>query len=152
MWGADPPTVKAITLRVAALKKLAKDGDVSCSPTKKTSRAGLVTPVTSPKSSVKRPRDEDKKGETTPRRRPKRGVRRVINYMESGLSSDEDDCWKEEAKANGSENESDERKNGMKEEDEEESRYSEDGKQDIEAEEEIRLASPFRSSAVAVAV
>ena len=70
LWGENPPTVKALTLRLSHLKKLAREHDGGNSafttsggrgrPTVK-KEEGYVTPISSPKVSAKTPKKVVKK-------------------------------------------------------------------------------------------
>jgi hypothetical protein len=111
-WGPDAPTIKAITLRISALKKLAKEvvgADAgSATPTKKSRTNGLITPVGSPKAAVKRPRAEEKEEPVTPRRAPKRQARKEVKYEESDVPADEFDEVVEESESEYDEEKDDE--------------------------------------------
>jgi hypothetical protein len=94
MWGHNPPTVKAITLRVGILKKMARENQASgkAAPVSAPENSiGLVTPIGSPKTPSKRSTDSDE--EITPRRMPKRRARQSIKYNEpESEESDDQGC------------------------------------------------------------
>jgi len=89
-WGPDPPTVKALTLRLQLLKKLARENDVQDNEDKPSKRAGLPTPTSSPKKASKRgPPTPDP--EPVPRQRSKRKcAEKVKSYSLDVLESDEE--------------------------------------------------------------
>ena len=94
MWGHNPPTVKAITLRVGILKKMARENQPSGKATPATPPAnsiGLVTPIGSPKTPSKRSTDSDE--EITPRRMPKRRARQNIKYNEPESEESDEHDW-----------------------------------------------------------
>lgn len=120
-WGESPPTIKALTLRLGHLKKLAREQDPSNpifkSKTGATSvkkEEGYVTPASSPKSSVKTPKSSGKKRDVEEvadvKETPRRTRRKVkdVKYVEpdseeekelfvksDGMSDDEEEEeWK----------------------------------------------------------
>ena len=150
MWGSSAPTVKAIKLRVCALKKLAREQDNSGVPTTSPQtpkrKGGLLTPQSSPKSSSKRPFTPDDESFTA-RRVPKRRAKQNIKYSDWEImdsseegpeeaknmddSSEEDDNWTPEENVVGDDN-------GMKIKSEVEME-----KEDHISEKEGVLGSPF---------
>jgi hypothetical protein len=105
-WGADPPTTKAVVLRLQKFRQTAKAMPLD------TSANGLLTPKASPRKTTATPRSEKKSGvkraaedsePITPR--PKRQAAQGIkNYEQLSLSGIESDDGGEEVDG-GSEDE-----------------------------------------------
>jgi len=95
MWGPNPPTLKAITHRVAALNKMAHEsqsaGKATPATTPPPSNVGLDTPIGSPNASPKRSIESDQ--EITPRRMPKRRARQNVKYIEPESEDSDDEEW-----------------------------------------------------------
>lgn len=108
LWGENPPTVKALTLRLSHLKKLAREHDAG-NPAFAASKGrgnptvekeeGYITPISSPKASAKNPKKAMKKRDVEsvaenvvaePRRTRRKVTSAKYVEPESDLNSDDD--------------------------------------------------------------
>jgi hypothetical protein len=87
MWGPDPPTAKALSLRYPTLKKLAAEYDSSggnhkTGGSRAARNGGLATPKTSPKTAFKRPLSDEGPPTPTPRKPKRRAAQKIKPQVE----------------------------------------------------------------------